>query len=153
MEPQLIKPDPHITMDRGLVALRYGPLIYNVERADQPNINLSIGDAPLTTEWRGDLLDGVMVIKGKWSDGSPLIAIPNYARNNRLGQVARATTGGDSSIDYSGASGGAVGSGRANNGSTNNATAGANNGARRGGGRRGGGESIVWINDSTGATP
>ena len=145
MEPQRIKADPNIVMDRGLVALRYGPLIYNVERADQPNINLSIGDAPLTTEWRGDLLDGVMVLKGKWSDGSPLIAIPNYARNNRLGQVATATTGGDSSIDYSGASRGAVAS-------STNAPAGANNGSRRGGGRRGG-ESIVWINDSTGATP
>jgi len=25
------------------------------------------------------LLGGVMTIKGKWSDGSPLLAIPNYA--------------------------------------------------------------------------
>jgi len=24
-----------------------------------------------------------MVIKGRWADGSPLLAIPNYARNNR----------------------------------------------------------------------
>ena len=39
----------------------------------------------LTTEWRPDLLDGVMVIKGKFTDGSTMTAIPNYARNNRQG--------------------------------------------------------------------
>ena len=83
MEVQRIKADENIAADRGLVALRYGPLIYNVERADQPDINQAIGSEPLTTEWRGDLLDGVMAIKGKWADGSPLLAIPNYARNNR----------------------------------------------------------------------
>ena len=64
-------------------ALRYGPLIYNVERTDQPNLNLAPDVKSLTTEWRGDLLGGVLTIKGKWSDGSPLLAIPNYARENR----------------------------------------------------------------------
>jgi hypothetical protein len=27
-----------------------------------------------------------MTITGTWADGSPLLAIPNYARLNRLGQ-------------------------------------------------------------------
>ena len=36
-------------------------------------------------EWRPDLLGGVMVITGKWQDGSPMLAIPNYARMNRVG--------------------------------------------------------------------
>jgi hypothetical protein len=40
-------------------------------------------DTTLTTEWKGDLLGGVMVIKGKFADGTPLIAVPNYARTNR----------------------------------------------------------------------
>ena len=40
-------------------------------------------DSALSTEWRGDLLGGVTVIKGTWADGSPLTAIPYYARNNR----------------------------------------------------------------------
>jgi hypothetical protein len=83
MEVQVVKPDEKIKADRGRMALRYGPLIYNVESADQANLNLAPDVKSLTTEWRGDLLDGVMVIKGKWSDGSPLLAIPNYARENR----------------------------------------------------------------------
>ena len=33
-------------------------------------------------------LGGVMVIQGQWSDGSPLLAIPNYARQNRGGKSA-----------------------------------------------------------------
>ena len=83
MEIQVVKADEHIAADRGRVALRYGPLIYDVESADQPNLNLAPDLQSLTTEWRGDMLGGVMVIKGKWSDGSPLLAIPNYARENR----------------------------------------------------------------------
>ncbi len=83
MEIQVIKADEHIAADRGKVAFRYGPLIYNVESADQPNLNLAPDLNSLATEWRGDLLGGVMVIRGKWSDGSPLLAIPNYVRENR----------------------------------------------------------------------
>ena len=83
MEVQRIVADKHIAADRGLVALRYGPLIYNIERADQPDINQVIGSGPLTAGWRGDLLHGVMTIKGQWADGTPLLAIPNFARNNR----------------------------------------------------------------------
>jgi DUF1680 family protein len=83
MEIQVVKADDRIASDRGRVALRYGPLIYNVESTDQPNLDLTPDLTSLTTEWRGDLLGGAMVIKGKWSDGSPLLAIPNYARENR----------------------------------------------------------------------
>jgi len=83
MEVQVITADERIEADRGRVALRYGPLIYNVEKADQPDIDKYIGTGPLKAEWRGDLLNGVMTIKGTWSDGTPLMAIPNYARNNR----------------------------------------------------------------------
>lgn len=83
MEIQVLKADDHIVADRGRVALRYGPLIYDIEGADQPNLDLAPDLASLATEWRGDLLGGTVVIKGKWSDGSPLLAIPNYARENR----------------------------------------------------------------------
>jgi DUF1680 family protein len=83
LEIQTITADENIAADRGRVALRYGPLIYNVEKADQPDIDKYIGTGPLSSEWRSDLLGGVMTIDGKWEDGTPLIAIPNYARNNR----------------------------------------------------------------------
>ncbi len=86
MEVQIITADQRIEADKGRVALRYGPLIYNVEKADQPDIEKYIGNGPLTAEWRKDLLGGVMVVKGQWNDGSPLIAIPNYARSNRITQ-------------------------------------------------------------------
>jgi uncharacterized protein len=72
-----------IESTRNKVALRYGPLVYNIEQVDQ-DITKSLGpDAPLATEWRGDLLGGVMAIKGSFADGSPMLAVPNYARNNR----------------------------------------------------------------------
>ena len=83
MEIQVVRADEHIKADRGHLALRYGPLIYNVETTDQPKLDLAPDLKSLATEWRGDLLGGVLAIKGKWSDGSPLLAIPNYARQNR----------------------------------------------------------------------
>jgi DUF1680 family protein len=83
MEVQVLTADERIKADRNKVALRYGPLVYNVEKADQPDIDKYIGTGPFTTEWKKDLLGGVVVIKGNWEDGTPLIAIPNYARNNR----------------------------------------------------------------------
>ena len=86
MRVQLVKADENIKADRGLVALRCGPLIYTIESVDQPRMDLKADIASLKTEWRGDLLGGVMVITGKWSDGSPLLAIPNYARQNRGGK-------------------------------------------------------------------
>jgi DUF1680 family protein len=85
LEPQRVVADDRITADSDLVALQYGPLVYNVETADNQNINRKLGDAPLKAEWRPDLLGGVMVITGKWQDGSPMTAIPNFVRMNRAG--------------------------------------------------------------------
>jgi DUF1680 family protein len=90
MQVQRVTADPRIAADRGLVCLRYGPLIYNVERADNLNLNAALGGAPLAAEWRPDLLHGVMAVKGAWADGSPLLAVPNYARNNRIDTIAAA---------------------------------------------------------------
>jgi DUF1680 family protein len=84
MEIQKVTADKKIAADSGRVALRYGPLLYNVETADRQDIGQAIGKAPLTLEWKGDFLHGVMTIHGSWSDGSPLLAIPNYARMNRM---------------------------------------------------------------------
>ncbi|WP_008583128.1 glycoside hydrolase family 127 protein [Niabella soli] len=84
MQIQKVTADNKIKADQDKVALRYGPLVYNVEQADQPNIDQSLGNAPLSLEWQPNFLHGIMAIKGKWADGTPLLAIPNYARLNRV---------------------------------------------------------------------
>jgi len=56
-----------------------------VEKSDNASIDRKLGEAPLGTQWRADLLGGVMLITGKWANGSDLVAIPNYARMNRGG--------------------------------------------------------------------
>ncbi len=86
MVVQRIKASDKIEATRGQVALRYGPLIYSAEAVDQDITKVLSPEAPLTAEWRPDLLEGVMVITGKWSDGSDFMAIPNYARHNRNSQ-------------------------------------------------------------------
>ncbi len=83
LKVQVVKPSDQIEATRGRLALRYGPLIYNIERVDQDIAKALPADPKLTTEWRGDLLGGVIVIKGQFADGSPMLAIPNYARVNR----------------------------------------------------------------------
>jgi DUF1680 family protein len=93
MTPQRVKCDEKVAANRGLVALRYGPLVYNFEGCDNPSMegrSLPVlkSDSPLTTEWKPDLLQGVLVIKAEAADGSPLMAIPNYARTNRTGRSA-----------------------------------------------------------------
>ena len=84
MTIQRIKADDRIEADRGRIALRYGPLLYNVETADNQDITKPIGNGPLSIEWKEDLLHGIMAIRGQWADGSPLLAVPNYSRLNRV---------------------------------------------------------------------
>jgi hypothetical protein len=83
MKVQRIKGSDKIAATAGRVALRYGPLIYTAESIDQNIDNVLRPESDLTTEWKGNLLGGVMVINGAWADGSALTAIPYYARDNR----------------------------------------------------------------------
>jgi hypothetical protein len=99
MEVQRITADPRIKADTNLIALQYGPLLYNVETADQQDLDAALSSEPLKAEWRRDLLGGVMVITGNWQDGTPMLAIPNYARMNRVSQE-RPEVAGDSSVNY-----------------------------------------------------
>ena len=89
MKIQRVKGIDKIVATRGRVALRYGPLVYSVELVDQPMDKVLKPTSTLRTEWRGKLLDGVMVIQGVWADGSPLLAIPNYARENRAAHLRK----------------------------------------------------------------
>ncbi|HOY57493.1 MAG TPA: glycoside hydrolase family 127 protein [Verrucomicrobiota bacterium] len=83
---QRVVADHRIVANRGRVALRYGPLIYNIESVDQDVNAVLPSSVPLAAEWMPDLLGGVLVIKGQFADGKPLLAIPNYARLNRGGR-------------------------------------------------------------------
>lgn len=83
---QRVRADSRIAATAGRVALRFGALIYNIESVDQNLDSVLPGDSPLITEWKGGLLDGVLVIKGTFADGKPLLAIPNYSRLNRGGR-------------------------------------------------------------------
>jgi DUF1680 family protein len=86
MNIQRVKCSPKVAADVGRVALRYGPLIYNIESVDQNVDQVLSAESPLSTQWSGDLLGGVMVIKGRFAAGSDFTAIPNYARLNRGGR-------------------------------------------------------------------
>ncbi len=88
LEPQRITADSRIEADVDSVALQYGPLLYNVESADNGQIDRKLSDEPLQAEWQPELLGGIMAIKGRWQDGSPMLAIPNFARSNRQGPPA-----------------------------------------------------------------
>ena len=84
LKVQRVRADDRVAADRRCVALRYGPLIYTVEGVAQETESFLTSDAPLTTEWNPNLLDGVIVIHGQFANGTALIATPYYARQNRL---------------------------------------------------------------------
>jgi len=86
VQVQRVHPSSRIAALKGRVALRYGPLIYNIESVDQDIDSVLKPDSPLQAEWNPSLLGGVIVIKGAFADGQPLLAIPNYARLNRGGR-------------------------------------------------------------------
>ncbi|MEP7001436.1 MAG: beta-L-arabinofuranosidase domain-containing protein, partial [bacterium] len=83
MKIQRVRADAKIAANTDRVALRYGPLVYNIEKVDQDIDGVLAPDAPLSTEWRPDLLGGVTVITGAFANGSPMLAIPNFTRFNR----------------------------------------------------------------------
>jgi hypothetical protein len=83
LKVQRVRAAEQVEADRNKVALRYGPLVYNIERVDQDISKVLSPESALTAEWKPDLLGGVAVIHGAFADGSPMLAIPNYARMNR----------------------------------------------------------------------
>jgi DUF1680 family protein len=110
MPVRRIVADNRVEADRGKVALQRGPIVYCLEQADNPGIDLqslSLPDAePLQAEFEPDLLGGVVALKGRASmatkgpepamegrktneELSSFTAIPYYAWANRgPGQMA-----------------------------------------------------------------
>jgi hypothetical protein len=83
VQPARVRPSAKVEALKGRVALRHGPLIYNIEARDQELGKALPAKAALRAEWRADLLGGVMTLRSEFADGSPLMAVPNYARMNR----------------------------------------------------------------------
>ncbi|MCX7048474.1 MAG: glycoside hydrolase family 127 protein [Candidatus Sumerlaeota bacterium] len=86
-----VHPHEKIQDDQGKVALMRGPIIYCLEAADNPDIDLSrltlSRDTDLRAEHRAGLLGGITVLQGKvLADGQNsiiLTAMPYYAWANR----------------------------------------------------------------------
>lgn len=74
----------NVAADRGRVALLRGPLVYCVEGLDveggRPRELVLPDDAPLTTQFRGDLLGGVEVITGRGESLAPKDEKPNSGK-------------------------------------------------------------------------
>ncbi len=69
MAPRLVEAHPRIDAVRGALAVQRGPLVYCLEPWDQPaGVDLDtvqlVAEQPLTSAWRGELLEGVMVVEG-----------------------------------------------------------------------------------------
>ena len=84
MGVQRVTADERVDADRGLVALRFGPLIYAMEGTDADMEGVLAADTPLTPQWEPDLLHGVVAIQGHFTNGKQFEAVPYYARQNRL---------------------------------------------------------------------
>jgi DUF1680 family protein len=100
MPVRRIVANENVKENRGKIALQRGPMVYCLEWPDNPGgqvLNLMIpDDAELTTEYREDLLKGIVTIQGSAKsvrlaeDGKTLLAeprkftaIPYYARAHR----------------------------------------------------------------------
>ena len=91
MPTRRILANEKVEADRGKVTLMRGPMVYCLEAADQPDVNLTRLILPraaeMTAKHRSDLLGGVTVLEGEaLADGSKPVkvtAIPYYAWQNR----------------------------------------------------------------------
>jgi uncharacterized protein len=80
---KIVSGDDRPAPAKNRVALRVGPLVYNIEQVDQDISSVLEPTAALATEWRAGLLGGVNVVTGRFAGGAPMTAVPNFARYNR----------------------------------------------------------------------
>jgi DUF1680 family protein len=72
MAPRLVRANPLVREDAGRVAVERGPLVYCLEQPDQPvfnlfNASLLVDGTAFSTEFRADLLGGLLVLKHRGS--------------------------------------------------------------------------------------
>ena len=91
MPIQRVYANDQVEADRGKVTLMRGPLVYCLEAADQPDLDLEKLILPrgseMTAKYRADLLGGVTVLEGAAEIADKgkvkITAIPYYAWQNR----------------------------------------------------------------------
>src|SRR5215471_7359274 len=69
MPARCVEAHPWIESTRGCVAIERGPLVYCLEQADHPDARVADleidAEAPLTSSWEPELLDGVTVVRAR----------------------------------------------------------------------------------------
>jgi len=86
MDVRKVKANELVEVDRGLVALECGPIVYCVEEFDNPSIDdLFVSNSTqFKSEFKSDLLGGVEIIQASGvSKEEDFTAIPYYVWNNR----------------------------------------------------------------------
>jgi DUF1680 family protein len=93
MRPHLVAANPRISEDTGKAAVQRGPLVFCLEQQDQsakiPDLLLTNPEAGFSSEFRRDLLGGVMVLKHNGAafeqptDQAPLYEALNQARQRK----------------------------------------------------------------------
>jgi DUF1680 family protein len=86
MPVERIEANPGVQADAGRVAVQRGPVVYCFEAVDNggPVKDIILArDPKFTTEYRSDLLGGIVVIHGLARDGRKITAVPYYAWDHR----------------------------------------------------------------------
>lgn len=86
MPVERIEAHPKVVADRGRVAIQRGPLVYCLETVDNGfDVRTAIlaKDPQFETEFRPDLLGGIVVIRATAADGRRLTAVPYHLWDHR----------------------------------------------------------------------
>ncbi len=86
MPVERIEAHPKVLADRGRVAVQRGPIVYCLEAVDNGfDVRSAVlaRDPQFETEFRPDLLGGIVVIKGTAADGRRLVFVPYHLWDHR----------------------------------------------------------------------
>jgi DUF1680 family protein len=86
MSIQIRATHPKVKATRGQVAITRGPLVYCLERSDNPEIdifNMWLDPASLYEEFSTEFFDGITILRAQTTNGKPLTFIPYFLWANR----------------------------------------------------------------------
>jgi DUF1680 family protein len=87
MPVEVVRADPKVKENRGMVAIQRGPIVYCMEQADNQEIAYQSfsfsADEPLAVDYEGEVMGGIVTLKGRTEEGAACTFIPYYAWDNR----------------------------------------------------------------------